>query len=288
MITMPTTGTAEWAGQPANGQPGASAGSDQTGAAIERGLYVYGIALGRSGCRLGPIGLDQQEVYMVAQSGLSAAVHDCPATPYQSADRQTLEAWILAHQRVVLEVGRRFGTILPMTFNTVVHGRGGTAAESLRVWLAEKHGQFTDLLARLDGKAEYGVQIRWDREVVARTIVETDPDLKAIRCEIAGKPKGLAYMLGQKLAKTTRAAMETWANQTAGKFYEQIRGCVDDLRAAKAGRRKEQGLVLLDLCCLMREGETALGEALDEIALTPGIAVRFTGPWPPYSFVSHS
>ena len=278
MITAPTTRTAEAAGQ---------------AAAVERGLYVYGITLGQSGCSLGPIGLDQQEVYMVAHGGLSAAVHDCPARPYQSADRQTLEAWILAHQQVVMEVGRRFGAILPMTFNTVVHGGGGslprddTPAESLRAWLAEKHGQFTDLLARLKGKAEYGVQILWDREVVARTIVETDPDLKAIRCEIVGKPKGLAYMLGQKLAKTTRAAMETWANQTAGKFYEQIRRCVDDVRAGKAGSGKEQRLVLLDLSCLMREGETALGEALDEIARTPGISVRFTGPWPPYSFVSH-
>jgi len=28
----------------------------------------------------------------------------------------------------------------------------------------------------------------------------------------------------------------------------------------------------------------ALGERLDEVAATPGVEVRYTGPWPPYTF----
>ena len=30
--------------------------------------------------------------------------------------------------------------------------------------------------------------------------------------------------------------------------------------------------------------ESALGSTLDDIADTPGVDVRFTGPWPPYTF----
>jgi hypothetical protein len=180
-----------------------------------------------------------------------------------------------------------------MTFNMVVHGweAGETATENLRAWLAENHGQFTDLLARLEGKAEYGVQIFWDRELVGRSIVETDPALQAIRGEIAGKAKdekGLAYMLGQKLAKATCVAMEAWAQRTAGAFYEQIRRAVDDIRVTKPGKGKDKRQALLDLCCLMSTDATALGETLDVIGRTPGIAIRFTGPWPPYSFVNHT
>ena len=255
---------------------------------------MYGIVHGKYGnpdVRLGPIGLDEQEVYLIAEAGLCAVVHDCPATPYQSADRPTLENWILTHQRVVQAAEQRFGGILPMTFNMIVHGsrpgREDTPAESLRAWLIENRDRFADLLDRLDGKAEYGVQILWDKAAVAKALVETDPALQALGSQIEGQPKGLAYMLGQKLAKATRAAIETWAQRTAGEFYERIRGVVDDVRVSTAGKGKDQRQALLALSCLMGRDATALGDTLDQIARTPGITVRFTGPWPAYSFVSH-
>ena len=251
------------------------------------GLYVYGVVAGDSACRLGRIGLDQQDVYVLAQDGLGAVVHDCPAKAYQSTDRPTLEAWIIAHQRVVAEAARQFGTVLPMTFNMIVHGQGN-AADSLATWLKGRQAEFTGLLARLAGKGEYGVQILWDRLAVGTAIARADAGLIAIRDEMAGKPKGLAYMLEQKLAKATRAAVEAWAARTAGMFYQQIAACVDDVRVGKVGKGRQEPQMLLNLSCLVRDGETALGETLDRIALTPGITVRFTGPWPPYSFVGHS
>jgi hypothetical protein len=157
----------------------------------------------------------------------------------------------------------------------------------LRGWLAENHDRFVDLLSRLDGKAEFGVQILWDKEAVARTLVATDPTLQALASQIAGKPKGLSYMLAQQLAKATRAAMEAWAQRTGGDYYEQIRRCVDDVRVSKPGKGKDKQPMLLALSCLMCKDDPSLGETLDRIAAAPGITVRFTGPWPPYSFVSH-
>ena len=289
MISTPTSTIAEPARETASGQPGESNIAVQAGETSLRGLYVYGIVSGESNCSLGSIGLDQHEVYIVTDGALSALVHDCPATPYQSADRPTLEGWIVAHQRVVTEAGRQFGTILPMTFNMIVHGpaQANAAAENLRAWLVENRARFTDLLARLDGRAEFGVQILCDRDVVANALVETDPALQTLRLQIDGKPKGLGYMLRQQLAKATRAAMEAWAQQTAGEFYEQVRRCVDDVRVNKPAKGNQPQQTLLTLSCLMRMNSTALGDTLDEIAKTPGIAVRFTGPWPPYSFVSH-
>jgi hypothetical protein len=280
MITLSPMGTSN---------PDGSNIGGQAAPAAERGLYVYGVIRGKPEIpdgRLGPIGLDQQEVRLVAEGDLCAVVHDCTATPYQSADRQVLEDWILAHQRVVIEAEQRFGTILPMTFNMIVHGPDDTVAENLRAWLAENRARFVDLFTRLDGKAEFGVQILCDRDAVARTLVETDPELQALRSQIEGQPKGLKYMLSQKLAKATRAAIEAWAQRTAGEFYEQIRRSVQDLRVIKASKGKQQKQTLLTLSCLTPRGDATLGEALDEVAKVPGITVRFTGPWPVYSFVS--
>ena len=39
------------------------------------------------------------------------------------------------------------------------------------------------------------------------------------------------------------------------------------------------------LCELVEDDEEGMGEMLDEVAAETGVEVRFTGPWPPYSFV---
>jgi len=44
--------------------------------------------------------------------------------------------------------------------------------------------------------------------------------------------------------------------------------------------------LLLNLSCLLpRDQNEKLGEALEKIDGREGISVRYTGPWPPYSFV---
>ena len=43
--------------------------------------------------------------------------------------------------------------------------------------------------------------------------------------------------------------------------------------------------MLLNLSCLAAAPAKALGAVLEEIRTAPGVRVRFTGPWPPYSFM---
>jgi hypothetical protein len=92
-------------------------------------------------------------------------------------------------------------------------------------------------------------------------------------------------MLQQKLAKTVRAAMEKQADLFAQDFYARIRQCVEDVRVDNLKKVDGGKQMLLNLSCLMQEGCGDLGRVLDDIQQTKGISVRFTGPWPPYSFV---
>jgi len=52
-------------------------------------------------------------------------------------------------------------------------------------------------------------------------------------------------------------------------------------------KKAEPGLqMIMNLSCLVyRDRYTKLGEELGKINQMRGFAVRFTGPWPPYSFV---
>lgn len=249
-------------------------------------LYVYGVVRGDSQALLGPIGLEGRWVYAVPGEGLLAIVHDCQDRPYESQDPHVVERWVRAHQDVVHEATRTFGTVLPMAFDMIVRGAPGqTAAEALKAWLDEKRERFTRLLDGLSGKAEYGVQVLWDREAVAASLVAEQAELRAIQAEARSKPKGAAHLLGLKLAKAVRASMERQADAWGKDFYSRIRRCVDDVRVDAMKKVDGRWQMLLNLSCLMPEGREDLGSALDEIQAVPGVSVRFTGPWPPYSFV---
>lgn len=255
-------------------------------AAQEDGLYVYCVARGDGNRLLGPIGLDGRVVYTVGSGDICAVVHRCQPEPYQSQDPQVVRGWAVAHQNAVLAAGGAFGTVLPMAFDMIVRGAvGGGAAAALRDWLNERRQRFDQLLDRLAGKAEYGVQVLWDRDLIAESLTQSDDELRRMQDEARGKPKGLAHLLGQKLAKAIRAAMEEQADLFAQDFYARIRRCVEDVRVDKLRKAGGGKQMLLNLSCLMPEGSGELGRVLDDIQQIEGISVRFTGPWPPYSFV---
>jgi len=257
------------------------------GTAGEDGLYVYCVARVRVNRLLGPIGLDYSMVYTVPSGGLCCAVHSCRAQPYQSEDPQAVQAWVTTHQRVVQAADEAFGTVLPMAFNMIVRdGPGGSAIQNLKAWMSEKQGDFHARLGRLAGKAEYGVQISWDRRVVTEGLVRSDPELAKMRDEVLIKSEGLAYMLQQKLTQATRTALEGQANRCVQDFYSRIRQCVDEVRVDKLKKTDDGKQMLLNLSCLTAKDDGSLGQALDEIRKIDGISVRFTGPWPPYSFAA--
>ena len=289
------------------GAPGASPVTrPRAGTHGSDGLYVYCVARGPGSYSFGPIGLDEADVYTLASvdgpvasapgsdsADLCVVVQNCraetPASRFAGRSEQpdTIKRWMLTHQSVVTEATKAFGTVLPMAFNMIVPAsENGGAAENLRAWLDEKRDRFTGLLHKLAGKAEYGVQVFWDPEVITAALVQSDPELRRIREEARTKPKGLAYMLQQKLAKAARAALEAQADRHIACFYAQVCECVEDIRVGPLKKGDNGGQMLLNLSCLMDRGSAALGRVLDEIQRTEGVWARFTGPWPPYTFVS--
>lgn len=251
------------------------------------GLYVYCVARAcKGGSVLKAMGLDGNKVHVVVKDTLCAVVHNSQAQPYQSETPEVVQEWVVAHERVIRAAKETFQTVLPMAFDMIVLGGADSSAENnLRNWLGQNHDRFVCLLDKLQGKAEYGVQISWSRRLIADALIQDEPELHNLQTQTATGPKGLAYMLQQKLAKATRAALERQANRYVEQFYDRIRECVEDIRIEKLKKTDDDEQMLLNLSCLMREGSPALGAELDDISKTKGISVRFTGPWPPYSFL---
>ncbi|MFQ5826297.1 MAG: gas vesicle protein GvpL [Dehalococcoidia bacterium] len=262
--------------------------SGSTDAQAQAGArYLYCVADSVERVGLGPIGLEGHEVYTIPYRDICAVVHDCQAQPYQSADQEAVKAWVLTHQRVVDEAWERWGTVLPLGFDTIIRGDAGIEPEdNMRSWLQKDYENLRRKLERVRGKAEYGVQAFWHASVIATDLTETNPEISRLEAEIRSMPRGVAYMLKQKLENVLKKEMEAKADQCFRDFYHRIRQHVDDLRVERTKQGDGDTQMIMNLSCLVyRDKAQELGEELEGIDRMEGFSVRFTGPWPPYSFV---
>jgi len=252
------------------------------------GRYLYCIVKGNEAVNLGKIGIEGNEVYTIPYKELSAVVHNCPAEPYRSEDEEVVKSWLVTHQKVVDAATERFGTVIPIGFDTIVQGNVAVdPEENMKAWLKKDYENLTAKMEKVRGRAEYGVQVFWDPKVMAQKIAEESPEIKKLDEEIKSKPKGLAYMYRQKLEDLLKKEMEKLADRYFRDFYEKIKPYAGDLRVEKTKKTEDKNTqMLLNLSCLLpKEGSKKLGEELEKIDALEGFSVRYTGPWPPYSFV---
>ncbi len=286
------TAVAELAG-PARPGPACSPAQDNTAPAIslpqDKGRYVYGITTGAENIRLGAIGIEGSAVYTIPFRGICAVVHNCPAMPYRSGDEETVKGWVETHQGVLDRVKERFGTVVPMGFDTILKPQSDAVPPDQVVtdWLEEDYPRLRKLLGDIEGKDEYVVQVCYEPEALAGQVAEQSEEIRRIRDEVATRTPGMAYLYRQKLEKAVKAGMERMANERFRDFYHRIKKYVDSIIVEKVGKADRGKVMLLNVSCLVAGGRVAgLGEELEGIERMDGFSVHFSGPWPPYSFVA--
>jgi len=251
----------------------------------EEGRYLYCIVNSGKETDFGHMGIEENLVYTVAFNDIGAVVHRCEAKPYKTEDKEKATEWILTHQYVIDLATKEFGTVIPLTFDTIFKGDEKT----VKKWLSEEYHQLKALLAKLEGKAEYGVQIFLENDFVNK-MIEKNEETQKLKKELENKSSGAAYLFKKKLEKRIRLEKEVFTNKHAKDLYDQIKKLVDDVKLESTKSEvpeKWQGKqMILNLACLAHKDNIQdLGNMLGEVNKGEGFAVRFTGPWPPYSFV---
>jgi nicotinamide mononucleotide adenylyltransferase len=254
-----------------------------------KGRYVYGIAGGKETVRLGKIGIEDNEVYTIPYKDLCAIVHNCPSEPYQSQDDEIVKSWVRAHQSVLDKAKERFGTIIPLGFDTILQPKDDATSpdQMVRDWLKEDYDRLSALMEKIKDKDEYGVQVSYEPKVMSEVIAQQSEEVKKIKEEMATKSPGMAYMYRQKLEKAVKAETEKLADEWFKNFYSNIKRHTEDIVVEKTKKLEKDKVMLLNLSCLVSKDKVeSLGEELEKINNMEGFSVRFTGPWPPYSFVA--
>ncbi|MDI6885354.1 MAG: GvpL/GvpF family gas vesicle protein [archaeon] len=274
------------------------AGGDQ-----RLGLYLYGIAdakalTGLAGSwgraphaqtELGQIGIEENAVYTIPYKELSAIVHDCPLEPYNSEDEEVVKGWVKTHQHVLDVAEEKFGTVIPFGFDRIIKAEDrASAKEVLNKWMSEEFDNLKKMMEKIRGKKEYGVQIFYIPSVMSEKIAEESEEIMRIKEEIKSKSPGAAYMYKQKLEIAIKKEMESRMVFYFKDFYNRIKRHVEEIKVEKTKKMDEmEKQMIMNLSCLVaNDAYKELGAELEEMDKEEGFSVRFTGPWPAYSFVS--
>ena len=244
----------------------------------DKGVYVYCVAKSKGPVSLGTIGIGQNEVFTINSKELCAVVHRCEAEPYKSDDATTVKDWVKTHQNVIDEASKQLGTVIPLSFDVIIKGNG----KDVTLWLENESESLKKKLEKVEDKQEFGIQIFWDKEIVAKQVAEENEEIKRLKEEMKQLSKGKAFFCKQNMEKLLKKEVEKRADKEFKEFYNNVKGFVEDI---KVERLKETNMLLSLSCLVHKDKVKQLGVMLDKINKIEGYSVRFTGPWPPYSFV---
>lgn len=251
----------------------------------EEGRYLYCIVNSGKKTDFGQMGIEDNIVYTIALNDIGAVVHRCEAELYKTEDKEKAMEWILAHQYVIDMATKELGTVIPLTFDTIFKGGDKTVKQ----WLHEEYHKLKTMLEELEGKAEYGVQLFVKNDFFEKAL-EQNEEIQKLKEEIENKPKGAAYLLRKKLDRKLELERRLLADRHAKNLYNEIKKLASDVKFDSAKKEvpekwKDKQLILNLSCLAHKDNIQKLGNLLGKVNKTDGFAVRFDGPWPPYSFV---
>nr|WP_243637891.1 GvpL/GvpF family gas vesicle protein [Natrarchaeobius chitinivorans] len=278
---------------------------------MDDGRYLYCLVRANEGATFETTGVDGEPVSIVVENGVGVVVHSCDGL-YDTADLAQIRRWLVRHQTVVDEAGERFGTPVPFQFDTIL--RGGD--DALREWLREESETVARAVSALADHWEYRVEVVETDPVADETLVERDDRLQELEAKIDDAGEGTAYLLetqfDRRLEERRASRRESIAGDLERRLDEVAREVhalersktatlsdevtsesggsatnrdddAGDDRASEGTRRPDETVARLTLLA-HEDDEAAIGSILDDVAATDGLEVRFTGPWPPYTF----
>lgn len=257
------------------------------------GHYVYGVVPSSTSLPADLVGVEPVAgVEQIEENGLAALVSEVPLAEFdEAALRENLNdvAWLeekaRAHERV-LEEALAAGAVVPLRLCTVFVGE-----DQVRAMLSRERGVLIDALARLDGRAEWGVKAYADRDAVEREAmaragrVEGEDEVSA----------GTAYMNRRRAEAQARAEVEEIADEWGREIHGRLTAIASEALLNPLQRSElsgHEGEMFLNGVYLVADIEApafraTVGALVDEFDRR-GVEIELTGPWPAYNFVKSS
>ncbi len=263
-----------------------------------RGLYVYCVGERETLAPLFDAQLPEAieegaGLEAVEAAGLSAVVSAVPLEVYGEgalAERLSDAAWTatraLRHERVAEHFARR-AAVVPLRFGAIYLRR-----EGVEQMLSERARQFREVLKRLEGRAEWGVNVYVERARLREEVTRLSARLREMAERADASTPGQSYLLRKKIEGLRDEEARAETRRVAREVEETLGATCDGVARLRVLKDEatEQGELAARLAFLVpSEGFDSFRAAAERLAdrYTPlGFRFELTGPWPAYNFAS--
>ena len=246
------------------------------------GIYIYCITRAQpedSGAQDGPAldiaGIGGEPVRAIEYSDLAAIVSDSPFDSYD-----VTREGLTAHEHVVEQVMQQ-ADVLPVSYGTVATDDQAIQQKLLAAASDGLH-QALDLV---HGRVELGVKILWEKDRLLRELATEDQSINALYDQIKGAAPEETYDERTQLGELISTGIERKRDEEAAKTMSLFQPLAVDTRV----NANYTDLMVLNASFLVDKKQIPAFEAqVNDLRQQQAdrLIVQYTGPLPPYNFVS--
>lgn len=259
-------------------------------------FYVYCIAESTAAAELPADSLpppieDDSKLEWVVSDDLAALSSQVPLASYSEeslAEHLSDASWTAAramrHETIAEYVAKRAG-IVPLRFGTIYLERDG-----IERMLSDKGRELREILERLRGREEWGVNVFCDQSVLKSEITSVSPVLRDLAQRAAQASPGESYLIQKKIDALRVDEARNASNRIVEEVEKELREHSDDakrLRVLKV-EATEHGELKAKFAVLVKKSEfdrfRDAAERLAQEHQNAGVRLELTGPWPAYNF----
>jgi len=200
----------------------------------------------------------------------------------RAGDLEWLGAIGYRHQSVAAEL-MKSTAIIPLRAFTLF-----SSAEAVDRYLHENGELLRKVLARLDGKREWTLQVEFDAERFNDALTSRVDSLRDLAAQIESANPGRAFLLRKKLDEEKKRASREAEQQVVGEIERAVLEKLACETVAESRLERDGAFPQINVL-LNRDEESLLQELLDTLTARydkEGVTLALTGPWPPYTFAN--
>lgn len=190
----------------------------------------------------------------------------------------------MRHETVVEYVAKRV-SVVPLRFGTIYLERS-----SIERMLNDKGRELAQMIERLRGREEWGVNVYADRARLLSSIAEVSPRLRELARQAEAASPGQSYLMQKKIEALRVDEARAALNEIVDRIEKTLQEQADDakrLRILKV-EATEHGELKAKFAFLVKRSQfeefRAAAERLAAENLAAGVRLELTGPWPAYNF----
>lgn len=242
------------------------------------GVYVYCIIESGEPRTFGKIGIGGRgdDVFTVHHRDLAAVVSRAPLIVYDPTRENAL-----THEHVQEVVMNEHGfTPVPMSFGTLFKTDNDTVE-----FLKDTYDALRDVLQKMKDKLEFGLKVNWERDEVLREIEEQNEEIRRLKAEIQTNTQSSTYFARMQLGRLVEQALADKSDTYVREIYDHLR---DAAIASRSNKVIGDKMIMNAAFLVARDQAEHFDAKVHDIGkrFEGKLSFRYTGPWPPYNFVT--